>query len=341
MILPAPLHGSVGSPAWEALVEALQRARRVLLVSHVNPDADTLGSALAIALAFRADGRAAEVSFDAEPFAVPRALQFLPGADTVLAPAQIDPAVDLALAVDCSSPDRLGALLGVAERSGVFAVLDHHASNAGFGDICVVQPGMSSTGELVAGLLDRLGMPLSAGVADNIYAAISSDTGSFRFGSTTADTHRLAARLQDAGVDHSPIAGNLFAGRPLPVARLAAETVAAAVHEPSAAGGAGALIGTVSRADRQRLTIGYDDVESLVSDLAAVGDVDVAVLAKQTDTGQWKVSMRSKGRLDVGQLAADHGGGGHLQAAGYTAEPPLEQVVAELRRALDLPGYRC
>lgn len=335
------LLGGVGSPAWEALVESLAAARRILVICHVNPDPDTLGSGLALAQAFRADGRAAEVTFDADPFLVPRGLQFLPGADEVLAPDQIDPDVDVVLAVDCSSPDRLGRLLAVAEGAGVFAVLDHHASNTGFGGICVVQPGMSSTGELVAGLLDRLGLPLAASVADNLYAAVSSDTGSFRFGSTTADTHRLAARLHDSGVDHSPIAGSLFAGRPLPVARLAARVLAAAVHEPQAAGGAGALIGSVSIEDRRRDGVSYDDVESLVSDLAAVGDFDVAVLVKQTDTGDWKVSMRSKGRLDVGQLASDHGGGGHLQAAGYTAAPPLEAVVAELRRSLDLPGYRC
>jgi len=327
----------VGSGEWRRLVAALDRADSVVVVGHVNPDPDALGSALALALGLRGAGCAqVQVSFDAEPFAVPRALRWLPGAsDLIVAPEQVLAQPDCLVAVDCAAPDRLGRLLEVAGRAGVFAVLDHHRSNPGFGDIEVVASDAPATGVLVARLLDDLGCPRTPDIATNLYAAISSDTGSFRFPATTAQTHGLAAELHRSGIDHSAIATELFASRPIAVARLAGQMMVDAQYEETALHGAGLLIGIVSRADRADLGVSFDEVESLVTDLAAIGDADTAVLLKEDDDGGWRVSARSKGAVDLGAFAASRGGGGHTQAAGYAAAGDAEVISADLLHGLE------
>lgn len=333
---------ATGAAAWDALVAALAAARRVLLVAHVNPDADALGSCLALAAGLRERGTDVLVSFDAEPFAVPRSLAWLPGADSV-APTdealEWAAAADVVAALDCAAPDRLGRLGEAAASAPVFAVLDHHRSNDGFAPISVVDADSPATGVLVAELLARLDVPVTGDVAVNLYAAIASDTGSFRFSSTTADTHELAAALHRAGIPHAEVSRQLFAARPLGVARLAAAAVAGAQHLPEAAGGRGALVATVSAEDRAAHGCTYDDVESVIADLASVGDVEVAAIIKQDDAGRWKVSLRSKGAMDVGRLCADLGGGGHTQAAGYTADGAPADVLADLLAALSQPAY--
>lgn len=328
-----------GGDEWHELVATLADASSAVVVGHINPDPDALGSALALALGLREVGcPRVQVSFDADPFEVPRSLRWLPGVeDLVVAPTDVmaDPAC--LIAVDCAAPDRLGRLLAVRERAGTFAVIDHHASNPGFGDINVVAPQAPAAGELVARLLTDLGCDWTPDIATNLYAAISSDTGSFRFPATSADTHKWAALLHDSGIDHARIARQLFASRPLAVARLAGHMLATSTYEADALAGAGLLVGVVSRADREVDGVPFDEVESLVTDLASVGEADTAVLLKEDDHGRWRVSTRSRGAVDLGAFAASRGGGGHAQAAGYTGAGRVDEVAADLRRGL--PEY--
>ena len=306
---------------WDEVVAAVSGAQRVLIVAHVNPDADALGSALALRSALSAPGREVQVSVGQPGFTVPRALAWLPGAEQVRAPEDLPEGEDVVVAVDCASADRLGTLLPRAQAAPVFVVIDHHRSNEGFADINVIEPAAPATGALIAELLDYADWPWREGVAENIYAAVSSDTGSFRFDATSAATHRLAADLHERGVDHAAIARQLFSSRPLAVARLSAQVLVEATYDANAAGGAGVIIGVVDADMRRHHAVTYDDVESVVSDLAAVGEADTAAVVKQSDEGTWKVSLRSKGRVDVGRVASALGGGGHRQAAGYTVLP--------------------
>lgn len=329
---------------WDELVAAAATAKRVLIVAHVNPDADALGSALALSSALVTSGHEVQVSVGQPGFVVPRALAWLPGADQVSAPEDLADGEDLVIAVDCASADRLGTLLPRAQAAPAFAVIDHHRSNDGFGGLNLIDSAAPATGVLIAELLDRAGLPWSEGVAENIYAAVASDTGSFRFGSTSAATHRLAAALHERGVDHAAIARQLFAARPLAVARLSAQVLVEATFDGAGAGGAGVIIGVVDAAMRDAHAVAYDDVESVVGDLAAVGEADTAVVIKQSDDHAWKVSLRSKGRVDVGRLATAMGGGGHRQAAGFTVSDEsvaggANAISADLRSRLMEPEY--
>lgn len=314
------------------VLRALTSAQRVVVVAHVNPDPDALGSSIALASALAEHrGIPAFVTFDADPFVVPRSLAWLPGmADYVVDPGTAwSVAPDAVVAVDCAAPDRLGSLLVRAQAAPTFAVIDHHRSNPGFGDICLVDVAAPAAGEIVAGLLDELGWTWSPTTAAALYAAIASDTGSFRFPATTATTHRLAARLHEAGVDHAEVSRRLFSSRPLPVVQLAGQMVADARHFPEAAAGNGVIAAVLSKEERHAAGVGYDDVESLVGDLAGIDGIDVAVLVKEDDAGVWRVSARSKGAVDLGALAVRRGGGGHIGAAGYSGTGQPEDILAD------------
>lgn len=319
---------------WEAAVAVVQGAQVAVVVGHINPDADALGSALGLAAALQSAGVQACATFDAEPFAVPQSLRWLPHQELLRAPADCPQQPDTVIAVDCAAADRLGRLLALAQAARAFLVIDHHRSNPGFGDVQLIDPTVPAAGVLVAQLLERADLPSSPAIATDLYAAIASDTGGFRFAGTSSDTHRLVAGLLDQGVDPEYVGRQLFAARSLSVARLAARTLGAATVVPEAAGGQGALLGVISQADRAEFGVHYDDVESIITDFAAITATDVAVIAKQDDRGVWRVSMRSRGGTDVGNLCSARGGGGHRQAAGFTAQATTAK--AAVTEILDL-----
>ncbi len=319
---------------WRQLLEALEQARTVLLLAHVSPDADALGSTLAVADVLDRRGVQVAVSFGSEPFVVPDGLRWLPGQEFVRAPSDVGTPPDVALAIDCSSLDRLGTLAPVAQAAGTFAAIDHHASYDDFAPVSVVDASEPAAGVLTAGLIDRLGADWSTSAATCIYAAISSDTGSFRFPSTNAHTLALGARLIDLGADPGLIAGNLFADKSLAVLRLTGVALVNAEHSPAALEGRGALIAIIDRDLRERFGVSYDAAESIVGELATTSDVEVAAVVKQDDAGLWKVSTRSRGGFNVGRMCTALGGGGHVAAAGYTSRVDLDSTLRGLHRAL-------
>ena len=194
---------------WAPVVGHLRAADDILFVGHVNPDADALGSALAAAIAVESLGARARVTFPDDPFEVPDGLRFLPREDLIIDPDRVGrPAV--VVSMDASSPDRLGRLFAVAQAAQTFIAVDHHASFEPFAHLNVVDPHQPATGMLVLDLIDALAVDVDHDIALCLYAALSSDTGSFRFASTTPGTLRAAARLMDVGIDFAGAAKALF-----------------------------------------------------------------------------------------------------------------------------------
>lgn len=321
-----------GARDWAAVVAALRETPgEVLLLAHVAPDADALGSALGVALALRSIGREVAVSFGDEPFAVPRVLSFLPGQDLLRAPDRVgDPAV--AISFDVSSADRLGVLEPTYRAAGVRIAVDHHASYTGFGDLALVDVTAPATAVLALELVDRLGAELSQDVASALYAGLFTDTGGFKFSATTPHTHEVAARLLSTGIAHHTIARRLYDDEPFAAVRMLGAALERAELLTEAAGGHGVVLTTVSADQRGALTI--DAVEQVIDGLRRTHEAEVAVVLKQDDTGAWRVSMRSKDVVDVGLVARTLGGGGHRFAAGFTGEGELAAVRAELLAAL-------
>jgi phosphoesterase RecJ-like protein len=316
-------------------LKILGSAPEVCLACHVRPDADALGSMLAVAHALRATGRPVRVlaSFGDEPFEVPGILRFLPGLELLSQPGDFPRRPDVMMTFDAAGPDRLGVLAPCAARADELIVVDHHASNAGFGTVRLVDPAAPATAVLARDLIGALGVGLSRDIALCLYAGLVTDTGSFKF-ATTPQLHQLAAELLSTGIDPGPVAHELFDRAPFRYLELLAAVLSRAALEPQAAAGLGLVWSAVSCADRARCGLPLDAVEPIIDVLRRTDEAEVAVVLKESDDGNWLVSTRSKGLVDVGRACQALGGGGHARAAGFTSAGPPAAALAALRDRL-------
>ncbi|GIF10392.1 DHH family phosphoesterase [Actinoplanes teichomyceticus] len=323
---------------WEAAVAAVRGLggdAEIQLFCHVSPDGDALGSMLGFGLGLRRLGfTRVRAAFPGE-FSVPGPYTELPGLDLLVPEADAYPAPALVVVFDVASESRL---VGLAERvtaAPVSVVLDHHASNTGFGGIRLVDPHAAATSVLAEQLLSRLGVPLDAEIAECFYVALATDTGSFKFDMTTVAVHELAARLIATGLRPGDISRRIFDTRPFGAMKLAGEVLGRAVLDRDAAGGCGMVWTYATLADLARHGQPPYVLDTLIGPVRSVAEADVSVLVKQVAEGEWAVSLRSKGAIDVSGLAISQGGGGHRLAAGFTGYGAPAELVATVRRLLD------
>lgn len=340
-----PVTAVSGAPApagptdadWSAAVAAVRGLHpdaRVLLICHVNPDGDALGSMLGFALGLRRLGvRHLQATFPG-PAGVPEPFRWLPGVELLVPQDDADPAPDLVICFDAASESRLGDLADRLGGAGTSLVLDHHASNTGFGDVNLVDPHAAATSVVALGLLDRLGVPLDAATATGLYVALTTDTGSFRFEATTPAVHEMAARLLATGIRPGDISRRVFDTRPFGAVRLFGEVLGRATLEPAAADGHGLVWTYATRDDLVRHDQPAYVLEALIDSVRCTAEADVSCVVKQSGDAEWAVSLRSKGAVDVSRVAVGLGGGGHRFAAGFTGRGPLDDVIGSIRAAL-------
>ena len=307
--------------------QVLAGAGSVAILCHVQPDADTVGAGLALGLILAREGVAVQVSFSASD-TLPESLRRLPGCELLVAPAELRRDVDLVVAVDAPSINRLGELAQLATGRQVL-VIDHHTSNTMFGSVNFVDTQADSTTMLVADLLDAWDREISLDVACWLYAGLSIDTGSFRWASPRA--LRLAARLVEIGVDNAAMSRLLHDTHPFGWLPLLSRVLSTAQLIPSAAAGGGGVYVVVGHPDWE--THRSEEVESIVDVVRTTAEAEVAAVFKETAPKQWSVSLRAKS-FDLTPVATGFGGGGHILAAGYSTEGPIEDVVAALTAAL-------
>ncbi|WP_433326430.1 DHH family phosphoesterase [Spirillospora sp. CA-294931] len=334
---PAASGGGAPGPEWARATELIIAADEICLACHVSPDGDALGSTLALGQALSALGKRVIASFG-EPFTVPASLRFLPGQDLLVEPAAVPAAPELMIALDSADMGRLGTLADRAAAAGALIVIDHHASGGGFGGVRLVDPEAAATAVLVDELIRRLGVPLTRDMAQGLYAGLASDTGSFKYPCTTPEVHDLAGRLLSAGVRPEAVSRELWDRAPFGYLQVLAGALARARLERRAADGLGLVWTTIERADREARGVPYDQLEGVIDQLRRADEAEVAVVCKQTDRGDWYVSTRSKGRVDVGAACAELGGGGHRTAAAFNAEGEPGAIIDRLRAVLRPPG---
>ncbi len=323
--------GSVAGAAELAVAAALLRdAPDVTLLAHVHPDADALGSALALGLALRRRGATVRVSFG-EPDAVPESLRDLDVDGLVVPASRVPAAPELLVALDAGNAGRLGSLAGRVRTARRVLVIDHHASNTRFGSHNLVDDTAEATAVLVLRLLDELGVELDLDTARCLYAGLVTDTRCFRF--ARPETHLLAARLLATGVQPEVEVRALLDPHPFGWLTMLSSVLQRAKLEPTAAQGLGLVHTVVRIADAAQLR--SEEIESVIDLVRTASEAEVAAVLKEAGPGRWSASLRAKQHLDVGAAATLLGGGGHRLAAGFTATGTADEVLAALRTALD------
>jgi phosphoesterase RecJ-like protein len=313
------------------IVDAIRTRRRFVIASHARPDGDSIGSQLAMAYALRDLGKNVHiVNTDAAP---PPIMPF-PGVSDIRIASQIDEEVDAAIIMECGDLSRTG----VAGLERFFVVnIDHHPGNTGYGQINWFDASAAACAEMVFDLIRALGVPLSVEMATHIYLAILTDTGSFHYSSISPRTFDICRETLEAGVDpvwvsRSVYDTNTFGrlrlfGVVLSSMQIAADGRVAVLYlDPEMARAAG---GT------------YDDTEGLINFPLTVKEIQAVVFFKQNTGNEYRVSMRSKGDVDISAVAKEFGGGGHKNAAGCTVTGAIELLrllfIEKLDRAVGLP----
>lgn len=306
---------------YEAVVDKLRAAESVSIVSHLRPDADAVGSAAGLAAALKKMGKKVS-AFVGQNAPISENLLTIPGAESVRPAREFTGEDELIVTVDCGSLDRTGVLAGqLAERVDDLVVIDHHASNEGFGAVNLVARAESTT-TVLRTVIEMLGVELDEEIAHALYAGLMSDTGSFRWG--TPKMHRLAAELMEYGIDTRQIAVDLLDNTTADDLQMMGRVLSGLQIRRVGNHTAGILI-----ADVEAIS-GHSEsaIEKIIDFVRALEGTDIGVVFKEQKEAQWATSLRSS-VLDVSKIAARLGGGGHIPAAGYTTYGPREAVVTE------------
>jgi phosphoesterase RecJ-like protein len=314
------------------VVAMLREAQRVTAICHENPDADTMGAAIAIAIAAERMGKRAEVVSGDPP---PPFLAFLPRIGQVRQAPGLEP--DVAVVVDAGDLARTGS---VARDHGDWlarariANIDHHVSNPGFGAANLVDPTAAATCEMVALLLPELGVALDAELATALLAGIVQDTHTFAHPNATPRTLRVAAELVEAGADLSRINRAIYADKPYSTLALWGMMLAGIGQRCDGR----IVFATMTQAMLRETGELPTASEGFVDLLGSTKAADVTVLFKEVDAAGTRISVRTTERADAVAITSAFGGGGHARAAGCTIAAPLdaarEQMLAECEREL-------
>jgi len=313
--------------------EVIAKHNSFVIMSHVRPDGDAIGSQVALGFSLMAMGKTV---FLVNEDGVPESLEFLAGSEKVTTPPGEALDVEVAIALDTATKPRLGdGALHAASKAKVWVNIDHHISNPKYGDVNVIDSTSPATGQILYNLIRALDLPLPAETRDAIYVAVSTDTGSFQYGSTTAETYEMGAALIRSGLDVGKINADTYDNHPFRRLELMRELLN--TLEISADG----KLATWELRDATRLNLNLqpDDSEGLIDLIRSVKGVRVAVFFEELEGGKIRVSMRSKDKgVNVCEVAMQFGGGGHALAAGIRMAGPLEeakpQVLAALQAAL-------
>ena len=334
------------------ILEILRKHETFLISSHINPEGDSLGSQLALYSLLSALGKKVSVvNSDPVPFAysfLPNAavLQCVnstssketttrdtgyPGLESEVVGLESIPDVEVAVILDCGNLDRIGEKLAKRVHPEKAMInIDHHRSNEYFGTHNLVDTGACAAGEIIFRLMEYGGMEISREQAVCLYTAILVDTGSFKYSNTTAEVHRIAARLIDKGVEPARIAELVYETIPYRRAKLlgiALETLRISDDGKIA-------WATVTSEMYERIGASGEDTEGIIDYIRSLRGTQVVILFRELEDGAIKASLRSKGGLDVERIAASFGGGGHKAAAGCTISEPLDKAVDIILEAL-------
>jgi bifunctional oligoribonuclease and PAP phosphatase NrnA len=306
------------------VLHQIERRNRFVLTSHARPDGDAIGSALACCQVLRAMGKQADVVLHD---GVPRIYRALPFADQVLQANRVVGNYEAAIILECDSIHRT-RLEGLEDR--YLISIDHHVSGRPFAHVNWIDPHAVATGEMVFRLAREAGTPFSPEIATCLYTALMTDTGSFMFQGTNERTFALARELVLAGADPSHCARSIYFAHSVAKMRLLGE----ALRNLNIDGRIGWT--WVTQEQMERCGAKEEDCEGLVNYVLSIGEIEAAAFFRELPGGRFRVSLRSKGKLDVARVAEGFGGGGHECASGCSVDGPQPHAVRQVLESLRL-----
>ena len=318
---------------FDEIGRVLREHQRFAILSHVRPDGDALGSQLALALSLQELGKNVRVWNEDGML---EKYSFLPRSELLTKPPSTAADVDVAIALDTAIQNRLGTAPAAIRSARIWINIDHHRSNPGYGDLVIVDASAPATGEIIFSLIKSQGLPFNHDIAENLYAAISTDTGSFQYPKTSARTFEIAAELvRVGGLDVGQISQQLYENYPRRRLELLRELLRTTRFEF----GERAASFSLTLKTAADLAVLPEDNEGLIDYLRAIRGVIVAVFFEELADGKVRVSMRSKDEaVDVCAICQKFGGGGHTLAAGARVRGSLaeveEKVLEEIRDVL-------
>lgn len=309
----------------EKMGDILNEAETILIFPHINPDGDAIGSCAALCRAMRREGKTSWILLDAD---VPEYLQFM---DTEYCTSDKDciKLPDVCICVDCSEESRFMGREDKFRQGQLKLCIDHHATAESFGDYYYIEPEAAATAQIVYKLLLAMDINIDKVIARSLYTGISTDTGSFQYSNTTAETHMIAAKLFEAGIDHLDIAINLYQNISYKKIKLQARIL----DKLELAAEGRAAIGYVTEEMLRAEEACLEDSEGTIDMLRNIRGVELAAFLKEQEDSV-KVSLRAKTYGDVSSISMKFGGGGHAKAAGCTLHMPMDEAVALIRKEL-------
>ena len=305
---------------FDEIGRVMREHNRFAILSHVRPDGDALGCQIALALSLQQLGK--EVRVWNEDGMLEK-YSFLPRAELLSKPPAAPEDVDVAIALDTAIQNRLGTALAAVHSAKLWINIDHHLSNPGYGDLVYVDPTAPATGQIIFDLIKNQGFPFNREIAENLFAAISTDTGSFQYPKTTARTFEIAAQLVCTGIDVGRLNQLLYENYPRRRIELLRELLRTMRFESDGRVASFSL----SLKTAAALQVLPEDNEGLIDHLRAIRGVIVAVFFEELSDGKVRVSMRSKtDAIDVCVICQKFGGGGHTLAAGARVRGTLAEV---------------
>lgn len=311
----------------DAICRVFRERDRFLIACHENPEGDAIGSELALALALRKTGKTATIL---NSDSVPETLRFLPGTDTVRHDED-GSRYEVAVILDCGSPERTGRVGAELRKCPLAVNIDHHVTNGRHGDLCLIDPAAAATGVLIHRILTKMKIPIDPSIAVHLYVSILTDTGSFRYSNANPEAFEIAGEMVRRGVDPWAVSEKVYEtqsrerigllGRVLSTLEFAGDGKIAAI--------------TTMRRDLEEFRLRKDSLEGFINYPRSIAEVEVAVAFREEENGEFRVSFRSKGRVDVSAVASGFGGGGHRNASGCSLQGALPEAKRRVFEALE------
>ena len=321
-------------PQIREIADAIRARQRFVLSSHSRPDGDSIGSQMAMAFALQALGKdVTVVNFD--PAAAP--LMALPGVPGIRIAPAVEGEFDAAIVMECSDYARTG----VAGLDRFFTInIDHHPGNTGYGRINWFDSSAAACAEMVFDVIEALGISLSVDMATHVYVAILTDTGSFHFSNISPRTFEICRRLLEAGVDPVRISRQVYDTSSVGRLKLCGAVMSGIRLDSTGRIAVLYMDNEMARAAGAT----YDDSEGVINQPLTVKEIHAVVFFKQVEGDEYRISLRSKGEVDVGAVAKEYGGGGHKNAAGCSASGAIDELrltfVDKVRQAIELQNGR-